>query len=65
MNELDIYKQNEINKLKIAYNKRVSILNSVLVSNIKNIQRQRIYASTKKSQIKKFSQTNRFTPLKI
>jgi hypothetical protein len=60
MNELDIYKQNEINKLKIAYNKKVSILNSVLVSNIKNVQRQRISISTKKSQIKNFSQINRF-----
>jgi len=60
MNELEIYKKNQINKLKIAYNKRVSILNSVLVSNIKNIQRQRISLSAKKSQIKKFSQTNRF-----
>jgi len=59
MNELDIYKQNEINKLKIIYNKRVALLNSVLASNIKKVQRQRISADAKKTQIAKLSEENR------
>lgn len=58
MNELEVYKQNEINKLKIAYNKKVAALNSILAINIRNVQKQRISASAKKALIQKLNNEN-------